>query len=201
MMVKSPRIFKLLFPSLVWSISTDKKEIFLTFDDGPHPDITSWVLDCLSDYSALATFFCVGENVCKYPNVFNKILSNNHSIGNHTYNHLNGYRTSNNDYFKNIEKAQSLIPSQLFRPPYGRIKPSQIAKLKKQYKIIMWSVLSYDFNNNLDGEKCFTNSISSTENGSIVVFHDSLKASKNLKYALPKFLDYFSDRNYTFQKL
>lgn len=201
MFAKSPAILKLLYPSLLWDISTDKKEIFLTFDDGPNPEITPWVLDCLKKYNAKATFFCVGENVCKYPDTQKKILEEGHSVGNHTYNHLKGWETNNNVYFQNIQKAKEYINSNLFRPPYGRIGPLQIKSIKKEYSIIMWSVLTYDFDNNISPEKCYKNSIELTKKGSIVVFHDSLKASKNLKYALPKFLAHFSNKGFTFSKL
>ena len=201
MFAKSPTILKLLFPSLIWEVKTDKKEVFLTFDDGPHPDITPWVLDCLNEYNAKATFFCVGENVCKYPEVYEQILKNGHSVGNHTYNHLMGWKTNDDKYFQNVAMAEEYISSKLFRPPYGRISSSQIRKLKKDYSLIMWTVLTYDFDKSISKEKCYSNSISSSKNGSIVVFHDSIKASINLKYALPKFLEYFSNQGYTFQKL
>ena len=201
MFAKSPTILKLLFPSLIWEVKTDKKEVFLTFDDGPHPDITPWVLDCLNEYNAKATFFCVGENVCKYPEVYDQILKNGHSAGNHTHNHLMGWKTNDDKYFQNVAMAEEYISSKLFRPPYGRISSSQIRKLKKDYSLIMWTVLTYDFDKSISKEKCYSNSISSSKNGSIVVFHDSIKASINLKYALPKFLEYFSNQGYTFQKL
>jgi len=201
MLTKSPTILKLLFPSLIWEVKTERKEIFLTFDDGPNPDITPWVLNCLNSWGAKATFFCVGENVCKYPMVYEQILENGHSVGNHTYNHLMGWKTNDDKYFHNVDKASEHIDSNLFRPPYGRIKPSQIKKLKKDYSLIMWTVLTYDFDRNTSQEKCYSNSISSVKNGSIVVFHDSNKASDNLKYALPKFLEYFSNKGYSFEKL
>ena len=201
MFAKSPTILKLLFPSLIWEVKTDKKEVFLTFDDGPHPDITPWVLDCLNEYNAKATFFCVGENVCKYPEVYDQILKNGHGVGNHTHNHLMGWKTNDDKYFQNVAMAEEYISSKLFRPPYGRISSSQIRKLKKDYSLIMWTVLTYDFDKSISKEKCYSNSISSSKNGSIVVFHDSIKASINLKYALPKFLEYFSNQGYTFQKL
>ena len=201
MIVKSPIILKKLFPSLTWEIETKKKEIFLSFDDGPHPEITPWVLDCLNKYNAKATFFCVGENVCNYPETFKNIINNGHSVGNHSYNHLNGWKTKNSQYYNNIEEAGKFIDSSLFRPPYGRITPSQINKLKNSYSIIMWSVLTYDFDKDISNEQCFRNSIISTKPGSIVVFHDSKKSFDNLKYALPKFLDHFKNLDYSINSL
>lgn len=201
MFVKSTSILKSLFPSLIWEVKTLEKEVFLTFDDGPHPDITNWVLGILKIYDAKATFFCVGENVCKYPEVYEKILALGHSVGNHTYNHLNGWKVRNREYFQNIEKANTFIDSKLFRPPYGRIKSSQIRKLKQEYSLVMWSILTYDFDKNVTPEKCFQNSISSTKGGSIIVFHDSLKSSDNLKHALPRFLEHYSQKGYSFSKL
>lgn len=201
MHVKSPTILKSLFPSLVWEVKTSEKEIFLTFDDGPHPSITNWILDTLEEYNIKATFFCVGENVCKYPNVFNNILKRGHRVGNHSYNHLSGWKVKNEDYFNNISKAAELIDSNLFRPPYGRITPSQIRKLKHDFSIIMWSVLTYDFDNTISNEQIYLNSIVSTIPGSIVVFHDSSKAEEKLRYTLPKFLVHFSKLGYTFKVL
>ncbi len=201
MIVKSPYILRKLAPSLVWDIETTKNEIFLTFDDGPNPNITPWVLNCLDSYNAKATFFCVGENVCKYPQTFKSILNGGHSVGNHSYNHLNGWKTPNYNYYENINKARDIINSTLFRPPYGRITPLQIRKLKREYSIIMWSILSYDFDENISKEQCYNNSIISAKPGSIVVFHDNLKSSINLKYALPLFLDYFSNLGYSFKPL
>ncbi len=201
MFVKSPIILKKLFPDLIWEIDTNKKEIFLTFDDGPHSDITLWVLDELDKYNADATFFCVGENVCKNPDTFLKLSESRHSVGNHTYNHLNGWKSSNTEYFDNIKKAAKQINSGLFRPPYGRISPSQISNLKNSYSIIMWSILSYDFSDRISKERCLNNSIGSTKAGSIVVFHDSIKSAKNLKYALPLFLKHFTEQGFTFNKL
>lgn len=201
MFVKSSVILKSLFPGLTWEIKTSQKELFITFDDGPHPSITPWVLDTLDHYNAKSSFFCVGENVCRYPEIYNEIIKRGHSVGNHTHNHLNGWKVSNSEYYQNIKKAASNIESRLFRPPYGRISFSQIRKLRKEYSIFMWSILTYDFDSHISPERCFRNSVDQTKQGSIIVFHDSEKAKTNMEYALPKFLDYFSKKGYSFKKL
>ncbi len=201
MILKSPAILKKIFPNLIWEISTKEKEIYLTFDDGPHPEITPLVLKALDEYDAKATFFCVGDNAMKYPETFKLILSKGHTVGNHSYDHLNGWKVSNNDYFVNIEKANKFIESNLFRPPNGRIVPSQIKILKEKYSIIMWSVLTCDFDKKVSKKQCLKNSISGTKSGSIVVFHDSLKSANNLFYALPLFLKHFNEQGFIFKSL
>ncbi len=201
MFVKSPSILKKIFPNLTWEIKTTNKEIFLTFDDGPHPKITPQVLKILDEFDVKATFFCVGENIDKHPDTYKLILNNGHKTGNHSYNHLNGWKTPNANYFSNIEKADKLINSKLFRPPYGRISLSQIKPLSKIYSIVMWTVLTYDFDQKVSREQCLSNSIKNTKPGSIVVFHDSLKAADNVLYALPLFLKHFLDRGYSFSLL
>jgi len=198
MIVKPPYLLRMCFPQLLWEVKTTEKEIFLTFDDGPHPEITPMVLDVLDEYKAKATFFCVGENVEKYPETYASIKKRGHLTGNHSYNHLNGWKTNNSAYFQNIEKAASLINSNLFRPPYGRIKPSQIKKLKPDYKIIMWTVASYDFSKKVTPEQCSKNAIQKSKAGSIVVFHDSAKAREKLLSVLPIFLEHFQNKGYTF---
>lgn len=198
MIVKPPYLIRKSFPQLLWEVKTTDKEIFLTFDDGPHPEITPLVLDILDEYKAKATFFCVGENVEKYPKTYASILKNGHITGNHSYNHLNGWKTINSTYFENIEKAASLINSNLFRPPYGRIKPSQIKNLKPHFKIIMWTVATYDFSKKVTPEQCHENAIQKSKAGSIVVFHDSEKARENLLSVLPAFLEHFQNKGYTF---
>lgn len=190
-----------LTKNLVWSVKTDKREVFLTFDDGPIPVVTPWVLETLEKYSAKATFFCVGDNVKKNQDVYKMILENSHKIGNHTMNHLNGWTNFNKTYFENIEKCDKLIHSNLFRPPYGKIKPTQISYLKNKYKIIMWDVLTKDYDDSNSGEYCFERVKKNSKQGSIIVFHDSLKAEKRLRYALPKSLDYLSKEGYTFSAL
>ncbi|MFZ7116386.1 MAG: polysaccharide deacetylase family protein [Bacteroidota bacterium] len=190
-----------LTKNLIWSVKTDKKEVFLTFDDGPIPVVTPWVVETLEKYNAKATFFCVGDNVKKNQDVYKLILDKGHKIGNHTMNHLNGWTNFNKTYFENIEKCDNLIHSNLFRPPYGKIKPTQINYLKKKYKIIMWDVLTKDYDESLAGEDCFEKVHKNCKPGSIVVFHDSLKAEKRLRIALPKTLDYLSKEGYTFSSL
>jgi peptidoglycan/xylan/chitin deacetylase (PgdA/CDA1 family) len=201
MRVKPPYIARVLFPQLLWEVDTDAKEIFLTFDDGPHPEITPRVLEILDEFNAKATFFCVGDNVEKYPETYAAILEKGHKTGNHSFNHLNGWKTKNKDYFENIEQCRKRVDSDLFRPPYGRIKPTQLEVLNQQYNIVMWSVLSYDFDKNTSPGQCIANAIRHTKSGSIVVFHDSEKARKNLLFALPKFLETFTKQGFLFPVL
>jgi peptidoglycan/xylan/chitin deacetylase (PgdA/CDA1 family) len=195
-LVRPPYLVQKLFPGTIWRMSPSEKKIYLTFDDGPVPSITTWVLDILKQEKIKATFFCVGENVEKHPEIFQQILDEKHSIGNHTYNHLNGWNTHTNEYIKNIEKCAILVGSKLFRPPYGRLKKSQLSILKKKYSIIMWDVLSGDYDKNTSPEKCFQNVIDNVRNGSIIVFHDSYKAQKNLEYALPKLIAYAKENGF-----
>ena len=198
-----------IYPSAVWRIPAKEKKIFLTFDDGPVPEITPWVLTVLKQFKAKAVFFCVGENIEKHPDVFQQIISEGHSIGNHTYNHINGWKTKTKDYLENVKRFDSAVNLKfqfstlkpLFRPPYGRMKSSQFSILNSQFSIIMWDVLSGDFDQTISEEKCLQNVLTKTRQGSIVVFHDSIKAKKNLFYALPKFLEHFSQRGFSFESL
>ncbi|RLD29956.1 MAG: polysaccharide deacetylase family protein [Bacteroidetes bacterium] len=210
--VTTPKLAKSLFPDLVWDLPTKEKVIYLTFDDGPTPRVTDWTLDVLKQYNAKATFFCIGKNVYAHPFIFKRIIAEGHTVGNHTYNHLKGWKTNTNDYLKNIEDSQKIIDNliqnsefriqNLFRPPYGQIKPKQAKQLiKLGYKIIMWKVLALDWDASITEKKCFENVVSNTTSGDIVVFHDSLKAEKNLQYALPKVLDYFSKKGYEFKRI
>jgi peptidoglycan-N-acetylglucosamine deacetylase len=247
MIHRTPFILPLLYPSLVWRMSGQEKTLYLTFDDGPVPGPTEFVLHTLSRYHAHATFFCIGDNIRKHPKVFQKVVEDGHAIGNHTFNHLNGWTTANEKYLNNIalcakeitEGAFGLGPwalgaaqgdkqmsshrntmdagqdpdtlvttSQvagsrvqgLFRPPYGRITRKQI-KLLPDYKIIMWDVLSVDYNKHLSAESCLRNTINACRNGSIIVFHDSFKAEKNMTYALPRLLEHFSEQGYAFKSI
>lgn len=212
----SVKLFSLFFPSLLWKVDTLQKEIYLTFDDGPIPEVTDFVLEQLKIYNAKATFFCVGDNIKKYPEQFLKIVLSGHSTGNHTFHHLKGWDTVDEDYFQDIDKCDKVISEnlarlnvsenqwsdkKLLRPPYGKIRNSQSKKLKEEYKIVMWNVLTGDFDQKQKPDVCFKNAVKYTTPGSIVIFHDSLKAEKNLRYALPAYLDYFTSRGYTFKKL
>ena len=214
--VKTPFLLKKLYlSSLVWNKSRNQKVIFLTFDDGPIPIVTPWVLKILKNFNAKATFFCIGENIAKHPEIFEQLKADGHAVGNHTHNHLKGWLTDDKIYLENFKKCQSLTQTNLFRPPYGRIKFSQIKLLKNQVanskhqddlqrnqiSIIMWDVLSGDFDTKLSPEKCLKNVIKHTQNGSIIVFHDSLKAWDRLEYTLPKALAYWIKQGYTFETL
>lgn len=182
-----------MFPgNLTWDKPNDERAVYLTFDDGPHPKITPFVLDILHQYNARATFFCIGENVKKHPEVYQKIIESGHTTGNHTYNHLNGWKAGSSEYVTNVEKASSFIDSKLFRPPYGRITRTQARLLSLQYNIIMWSVLSADFDTSINGKQCLKNVIDNVRSGSVIVFHDSEKAFERLRYALPATLDYLA---------
>ncbi len=188
MMVTVPVWLRMFYPSLEWRVKDDWKNIYITFDDGPHPDITPKVLDILDQYNAKATFFCVADNVRKYPDTYRQIIDRGHHTGNHSYHHINGWKTGNKTYLKDIEQASHLIKSKLFRPPYGKISPRQILALKKQYRIIMWSVLTYDFSRSVSPQVCLNNALLGLKPGAIIVFHDSEKAAENLLFALPEFL-------------
>lgn len=219
---KTPFIVKKLFPDYVWEISTKKKELYLTFDDGPTPDITNWVLDTLKPFNAKATFFCIGDNVNKHPEIFGQIIKNGHSIGNHTHNHIKGWNTETEQYLENVLEAEKTINEQLtnfksqipnpighrssvdniFRPPYGQIKPKQGKQLMALgYKIVMWDVLSFDWDKTVSNQECLNHVISKSKNGSIVVFHDSIKASNNMKFTLPKVLEHFAEKGFSFKAI
>jgi peptidoglycan-N-acetylglucosamine deacetylase len=199
--VKTPWLLKKIYPSCVWNMPATEKKIYLTFDDGPHPIATSFVLDELKKYNAKATFFCIGKNVVEQPQLYKRILNEGHRVGNHTHNHLNGWKVSDENYFKNIKEAAKYIDSDLFRPPYGKISQFQVAALTKKdnFKIIMWDVLSADFDQKITAEKCNLNVIKNAANGSVIVFHDSEKAFERLKKALPETLIYFSRFGYSFE--
>lgn len=200
-----PFFIPLLYPSLVWRMPSEAKNLYLTFDDGPIPGPTEFVLNVLASNTIKATFFCIGDNVRKHPEVFNRILGEGHAVGNHTFNHLSGWSTENSKYLQNIQAfettiADKLKSSLLFRPPYGRIRRSQIKALS-DFKIIMWDVLSFDFDKRLSPEKCLKKTIEATRQGSIIVFHDSLKAERNMSYALPRFVDHFLNAGFQFKTL
>lgn len=249
MIAKIPNLVKKLFPERSWDIPSEKKQIFLTFDDGPIPEVTPWVLEQLKKFNAKATFFCIGENIQKHPEIFPKIISEGHSIGNHTQNHLNGWKTTSERYLQNVLKAEAVIEEgkhekkeereekkeekstkniisdkfqntteklnseftihnseftkyRLFRPPYGRITGKQAKLLRdKNYKIVMWDVLSMDYDKNISAEKCFENVVKNAISGSIIVFHDSLKAEKNLRIVLPLILEHYQNLKFSFEKI
>lgn len=200
-LVKSSYFIKKYYSNFIWKIPTAEKIIYLTFDDGPTPEVTEWTLSILKTFNAKATFFCVGSNAAKHTNIFQQIINEGHAVGNHTHHHLNGWHTDNEAYLRNIKKCEKVVKSDLFRPPYGRIKKSQYELIKEDYKVIMWDVLSGDFDKNTSPEKCLSNVTNNTTEGSIIVFHDSLKAADNLKYTLPKVLAYFTEQGYRFERL
>jgi len=200
-MIKKEHIAAKVFKGLTWHFTGKDNELFLTFDDGPTPEITPWVLDILKEYDARATFFCLGQNVERYPEIFNRIKDEGHSVGNHTYSHPKGWFLTNRSYYRNINRAAQLIHSNIYRPPYGKIKPSQIATLKRHYNIVMWSILPRDYNPKVSREKCLQNILDYAESGSIILLHDTLKAEKNLKYVLPILLEEYSKQGYTFNSI
>jgi peptidoglycan-N-acetylglucosamine deacetylase len=200
-LVKTPQFIQKLFPNFTWRIPSDEKVLYLTFDDGPIPDVTPWVLDQLKQYDAQATFFCVGDNIRKNPEIFGQVVEAGHAVGNHTFNHLNGWTTDNVKYFLNVRRCAHQVHSSLFRPPYGRLMPKQAEFLQRHYRIVMWDVLSGDFDPELTPEQCLSNVLKNAKQGSIVVMHDSLKAWERLEYVLPKVLEHFAAKGYQFRRL
>lgn len=205
---KTPTLFKYFYPQAIWNGSRSKKKIFLTFDDGPIPEVTDYVLDVLSNFNIKATFFCVGENVIKYPSTFKRLIQEGHTIGNHTYNHLDGWQISLDKYLENIYLCRDAMVENglspgtfFFRPPYGKLKIGLNKNLESNFKIIMWDVLAYDFSPNINSDRCLKESIKNTQNGSIVLFHDSLKTIEKLKFIIPEYIAYFLDKNYEFCKI
>jgi peptidoglycan-N-acetylglucosamine deacetylase len=203
--IKTPWIVKRYFPRYTWTLPATGNEAYLTFDDGPHPTITPWVLDLLAQYGAKATFFCIGENVARYSDTYRRILAEGHSVGNHTQNHPNGWQVPAAQYIENIREAARHIDSSLFRPPYGRIKGEHLPYINDVFhgkaQVIMWDVLSADFDPAFKPERCLQNVLKNTEPGSIIVFHDSEKAYPNLAYCLPVVLKHFSERGYRFKRI
>lgn len=200
-LIKTPKFIQELFPNFTWRIPSSEKVLYLTFDDGPIPEVTPWVLEQLSAYNAKATFFCVGDNIQKHPEVFEQVKAAGHAVGNHTFNHQNGWVTDNIPYFHNVRHCANLTKTILFRPPYGKLRPRQTQFLLRHYRIVMWDVLSGDFDPNITAEQCLQNVVSNASEGSIVVFHDSLKAEEKLRYALPRVLEHFSALGYRFEAL
>ncbi len=207
--VKTPNLIPVIYRNQIWSFSSKQKNIYLTFDDGPTPKITDWVLDILHQYNANATFFCIGKNIEAHPSIFRRIIDDGHAIGNHTYNHFNGWKTSTKEYLNSVLKTEKLIQNLkpqtsnlLFRPPYGKIKKAQTRSLiENKYTIIMWTVLSADFDMTIDADECLNNVIKNVENGSVIVFHDSVKAFDKLQVVLPKVLEHYSKKGYAFKRI
>lgn len=200
-LVRPPQLLRRFYQNSIWRMDKNQPVIYLTFDDGPIPELTTWVLDVLKEYQVKATFFCVGENITRNPGIFSRITGEGHQVGNHTYNHLKGWKVKEKEYLDNVAKCQELTKTELFRPPYGRIRKSQYRLLAKEFKIIFWDVLSHDYDQLISPEKCLENSITYTRNGSIIVFHDNVKAQKNLKFTLPQYIEHFLKLNYKFATL
>jgi peptidoglycan-N-acetylglucosamine deacetylase len=203
-LVKTPWWLKKLYPSCVWDLPANGKKIYLTFDDGPHPEVTPFVLDQLKKYNAKATFFCIGKNAAQHPGVYKRILEEGHAIGNHSFNHLNGWHSRDKDYFDDIIEARKYIDSKLFRPPYGKITRFQLKYLQAEglnMKVIMWTVISGDFDDDVSPEKCYRNVADHIKPGRIIVFHDSDKAAEKLTYALPGVLEKLAMEGYDLQKI
>lgn len=196
-----PTVYRKIFPGTVWRLPQEEKTVYLTFDDGPIPEVTTFVLDLLREKGIKATFFCVGDNVRKHPDVFRQVQEEGHIVGNHTFNHLQGLYTSSRKYISNVVKADELIKSPLFRPPHGILRYLQFMTLRKKFKIVFWDVVTRDYNRKLSGEDVLEIVRKYTRNGSIIVFHDSLKAGKNIRYALPKAIDYLMAEGYKFEVL
>jgi peptidoglycan/xylan/chitin deacetylase (PgdA/CDA1 family) len=193
-----PRFFTNLFPNVVWRMPSDNNKIYLTFDDGPTENVTSWVLDKLREYDAKATFFCLGKKVEMHPDIYQRILDEGHSVGNHSYSHLKGWETRTGQYVQDVDLAADLIRSDLFRPPYGRIKAVQFRVLKERYRVILWDVLSMDYSRWVTPKRCANIVLNNLHPGAIVVFHDSKKAEKNMKYGLEKLLEEVKNRGLQF---
>jgi peptidoglycan-N-acetylglucosamine deacetylase len=200
-LVRTPSVIQALFPGLLWRVPTTRKVLFLTFDDGPVPEVTPWVLDTLRHFGARATFFCVGDNIRKHPELYERIRAEGHATGNHTFNHLNGWKTELRRYLDNVERCAEAADTRLFRPPYGRLTRAQRLSLQDDYRIVMWDVLSGDFDAKVEPERCCRNVVSRAKPGSVIVFHDSVKAERNLRGALPGVLEHFAGLGYGFEAL
>lgn len=198
---KIPKLIQYLLYYFEFKIKGENKTLYLTFDDGPIPEVTPEVLDILDKYNAKATFFCVADNIKKYPEVFQSIIDRGHRLGNHTYHHIKGWETPNNEYFEDIERANQLVNSNLFRPPYGRIGFFQARELRKKYRLILWSVLSYDYSGKLSKEKVWDNIRKSVTDNDIILFHDNIKARDNMIYSLSNTLFFYSKRGFQFKSI
>lgn len=202
MFIEQPPLFyRVLFPECVWRLHRKRKCVYLTFDDGPIPEITPWVLDTLDHYGVKATFFCVGDNVRKYPELFEEIKRRGHNVGNHTMNHLQGIKVTSRRYLRNVLEAHRYIKSPLFRPPHGLLRWAQASVLREHFTIVMYDLVTRDYSNKLTGEQVLKNVKRYTRKGSIIVFHDSLKAEKNMKYALPRAIEWLQSKGYSFKRI
>ncbi|MHC1708697.1 MAG: polysaccharide deacetylase family protein [Bacteroidales bacterium] len=198
--IRSPRIFRTLYSDKVlWTIPTVKNVIYLTFDDGPVPEVTLPLLDILDQFSVKATFFCVGDNVFHHLAAYQEILTRGHKTGNHTYHHLNGWKSKNEEYFSDVSHCRQIVDSKLFRPPYGKMKPSQIKSLAKEYQLVYWSVLSYDFSPEITWEQCLKNCTDNLKAGNIYVFHDSKKAGNTMIEVIPRFIEHALSEGFQFE--
>jgi peptidoglycan/xylan/chitin deacetylase (PgdA/CDA1 family) len=195
---KTPDILKPIYKDLVWDIPNEKNEVYITFDDGPVPMATPLALDVLKEHGVPATFFCIGDNVMKYPDIYERVMAEGHRVGNHSLNHLNGWKYNDFSYVKNVLECARIVKSRLYRPPYGKIKRSQSAALRKRFSIVMWDVISGDFDRKVSKEQCVTNVVNNAVAGSIIVFHDSGKAFEKMAYALPKVLEQLKNKGFTF---
>lgn len=200
-LVRTPRLIQQLFPGFTWRNETEERVVHLTFDDGPIPEVTPWVLDQLARYDARATFFCVGHNIEKHPEVYERLLEEGHLTGNHTFHHLDGWNTDNVAYLQNIRRCDRLVESNLFRPPYGHLKPSQALFLQRHYQVVMWDVLSGDFDPALSPKDCLKHTLKHVRPGSIVVLHDRIKSFDTLRYVLPRLLEALADQGYRFESV
>jgi peptidoglycan/xylan/chitin deacetylase (PgdA/CDA1 family) len=200
-LIKIPRILRKLYPEITWSIKDEQPTLYLTFDDGPTPDVTDAVLAVLGRYNATATFFSIGRNVERHPDIYQRILLGGHTSGNHTYSHLKGWFTKDAEYYSDIWLAAQFIHTGLFRPAYGMITPSQLKHLKQEYRIVLWDIMSYDFAINTSPEQCFNHVIRYASPGSVIVFHDSLKAADKVLYALPRVLEHFGEKGVKFSSI
>lgn len=199
--VKTPKLLHSLYRNAVWFIPNSKNEIYLTFDDGPIPEITEKCLDILQEFDIKATFFCVGQNVERHPEIYNRILANGHAVGNHSYNHISGWKTELDEYLDNISKCNELVDSKLLRPPYGKIKRSQLKIVKENYTVVMWDVLSADFDPKVSTNDCIANVIDNTESGSIIVMHDNEKCGSKMLEALPTTIKLLKEKGFLFKTL
>jgi len=197
-LVRPPLLLQKIYPGALWRMNSKEKKIYLTFDDGPVPGVTPAALSILKEFNIKATFFCVGENVQKHPEIFQQLISDGHSIGNHTFHHVDGWNTPTRAYLREVQHCAEFVSTKLFRPPYGRMRPPQRKAIQRKYKIVLWDVLTYDFDKDLSGEDCLQLALKNSREGSVVVFHDSEKAKERMLYALPKYVEEMKKRGFEF---